>query len=291
MIKSPEAQKLREYVHVITVCPEKDIGLGVPRKPIRLIKPEDEVRLVQSETGEDITEKMAEYCENFLDMLPDADGFVLKNRSPTCGINAVKIYKSHGKSPVAGHTAGIFGQMIIDRFPFLAIEDEGRLNDIHIREHFFTKLFTLADFHQVEESGEMAKLVDFQARNKLLLLAYNQEKMRVLGKIAANHDKLPFDDIITDYANVLYEGLSKPYKIGPVINVLQHAFGYVSEKLSSREKEYFEISLENYREKKIPLSTIQTLMNSWIIRFEVEYLEQQSFFEPFPNELKDIKSP
>jgi uncharacterized protein YbbK (DUF523 family) len=95
---------------------------------------------------------MNNFSEKFLSSLKEVDGFILKFRSPSYGIKDVRIYAKSEKSPATGKGPGFFGGWVLKHFPGLAIEDEGRLRSLKIREHFLTKLFTLARFRAVRRS-------------------------------------------------------------------------------------------------------------------------------------------
>ncbi len=281
-------RKLKPYVKFIPVCPEMEIGLGTPRDPIRIVKVGDQLRLMQPSTGKDFTNVMNRFSEKFLGSLGEVDGFIMKSRSPSSGIKDVKIYQALEKAPAIGKGAGLFGGRILEMFPGSAIEDEGRLLNLKIREHFLTRIFTFASFREVQKSGAMSRLVSFHAQNKYLLMASNQKEMRILGRIVANHEKRKFRELIEDYRTHLQNALLRPARESANINALMHALGYFSDKLSSREKSYFLKMLEKYRARKITLSTVTSIMRAWIVRFDEKYLAEQSFFEPYPEELVGI---
>lgn len=281
-------EKLKPYVDYRPVCPEVEIGLGVPRNPIRIISVNNEFRLVQPATGADVTDKMRNFAESFLNHIGEVDGFILKSRSPSCGPKDVRIYSGVEKENSISKDSGFFAQAIFEKFPNLAIEDEGRLKNFSIREHFLTKLFTLSSFRRIRESNLLNELVKFHSENKLMLMAYNQNEMRVLGRIVANTGKKPIEELIGDYQNVLYRAMANASKYTSNINVLMHGMGYFSQQLSSKEKEFFLDSLERYRSEFIPLSVPLNILRGFIIRFEQEYLMQQTFFEPYPEGLMDI---
>ncbi len=276
------------YVDVTTVCPEVEIGLGVPRSPIRRVEEDESILLLQPETGRDVTEEMSSFTDRFLDGLRDVDGFVLKYRSPSCGLSQARIYNS--RSPRAGHRkgAGAFGEQVVARFPDLPIEDEGRLQNFDIRQHFLTRLFALARFREVVRSGKMRDLVSYHASHKFLLMAYNQTAMRELGRIVANADRRPFPEVAAAYRTRLTEALATAPRRTSAVNVLLHGFGYVSDGLSTSEKAFFLETLERYRAKQVPLSVPASLIRSWILRFDVDYLLDQVYFEPFPQELVSV---
>jgi uncharacterized protein YbgA (DUF1722 family)/uncharacterized protein YbbK (DUF523 family) len=281
-------RELEPFVEFIPICPEVEIGLGVPRDPIRIVDPGEAPRLVQPSSEKDVSEAMRRFSKRFFESLPAVDGFILKSRSPSCGIKDVRVYSGLGKSAPVGKSAGFFGSAVLERFPGLAVEDEGRLTNFRIREHFLTRLFTNARFRDVEREGTIRALVRFHSENKHLLLAYNQAAMRRLGRIAANPDRKAPGDVLPAYRETLSLATAKMARLGSNINVLQHAFGYVSDQLSEGEKTLFLQALERYRSRRIPLSAVTQLLRAWIVRFDVEYLADQTYFQPYPDELVSI---
>jgi len=290
MIACPVVKQLKSLVEFKPVCPEMGIGLGVPRDPIRVIDGAGRRSLYQPSTGRDLTGAMADFSRDCLSKIGEADGFILKARSPSCGIKDVKVYpgREGHQASLAGKGAGFFGEKVLELFPGLAIEDEGRLESDGIREHFLTKLYTLADFRQVGKTGTTAKLVDFQLRHKLLLMAYSQKEMRALGKIAVNTLNLPWHELVADYRTHLHAALARMPRATANINVLMHALGYCRDELSSTEKDFFLDQLTEYRREKLPLSAVIAVMRSWMARFKNEYLGRQSYFEPYPEQLSSV---
>lgn len=286
MIRSAFVDKMKEHVDFVPVCPEMEIGLGVPRNPVRLVGTERSLRMVQAETMKDATKAMEAFTSSFLDSLEDVDGFILKDRSPSCGNKDVKLYPKMGRvAPFSAKGSGLFGREVLRRFPHLAVENEGRLNSFRIREHFLIKLFTLYRFRSVKASGKMSALVRFHTENKLLLMAYNQSVMRRMGRVVANPEKKAPEAQIAEYGELLGCAFARLSRYTSNINVLMHALGFFKEGLTSDEKSYFLRTLDRYRNEKLPLSVCTELLKSWIVRFNEQYLEQQSFFSPYPEQL------
>lgn len=286
MISSPEVRALKNFVEFVPVCPEAAIGLGVPRKPIRIVEKKGVQRLVQGETERDVTGEMKEFSREFLASVGDVDGFILKDRSPSCGFKDVKVYPSTGKVGVLhGKGTGFFGQEVAARFGHLAVETEGRLYNARLRENFYTKLYTLASFRMLKRKPTAGALVRFHSENKYLLMACNQSVMRQMGRVVANLEKRPAGEVLSSYEALLHQALAKPPRISSIINVLMHEAGYFKDRLDSREKSYFSEQLELYRGNRLPLSVLNALLYSWIVRFDEEYLRSQTFFNPFPGEL------
>jgi uncharacterized protein YbgA (DUF1722 family) len=231
---------------------------------------------------------MQGYAASFLDGLGEVDGFILKNRSPSCGLNDVKVYASTKKGAAASKNQGMFGGAVMERFPHLAIEDEGRLKNYRIREHFLSRVYTMAAFREVRASKAIKNLVEFQTGNKLLLMSYSQKELKALGKIVANPERRPFDQVTADYEVHLLAALARPQRCNSHVNVFMHALGYFSRDLPSREKAFFLDELQKYRNGMSPASTLRALLKSWSVRFSQDYLERQTYFEPYPEELLEL---
>jgi uncharacterized protein YbgA (DUF1722 family)/uncharacterized protein YbbK (DUF523 family) len=288
MISSPVVDLLKPFVAFHPVCAEVEIGLGIPRSPIRIVLDGGEARLVQPETGLDVTERMQDFAQVYLSGLRDIDGFILKSRSPSCGIKDTKHFAGTDKGSAASKGAGFFGVAVLEVFSGLAIEDEGRLLNYRIREHFFTKIFTLAAFRKVKAAQAMKDLVGFQSEYKYLLMAYNQKELRALGRIVANPDRRPVAEVLDIYEKHLKQALAGAPRYTSCMNVLMHALGYFSRELSSKEKAYFLGTLDEFRARRLPLSVPVGIMKSYIVRFEEPYLARQTFFEPYPEALVSI---
>ncbi len=287
-IVSDLVKKLLPHVKVIAVCPEVEIGLGIPRDPLRIVLKKDKMKLIQPKTGLDFTKKMENFVSSFLESLSVVDGFILKGRSPTSALKDAKIYS--GPNPGAalrGKGPGFFGKAVLERYSPLAIEDEGRLRNPRIKSHFLTKLFTLARFREIKKSSK--ELLEFHSENKLLLKAYNEKELRILGEIVAKRDQVDTGEAILDYEEHLFLALKRPPSCGSQINVLLNSLGHFSKHLSSEEKQFFLNSVNDYKIGVIPSSVLIGIFNSWIMRFKDEYLLRQSFFQPYPKELVDIE--
>jgi uncharacterized protein YbgA (DUF1722 family)/uncharacterized protein YbbK (DUF523 family) len=287
LIRAPFVLQLMPFVELSPVCPEVELGLGVPRPPIRLVRRGESLQLYQPDTRRDVTHDMEDFTERFIGGLGDVDGFILKSRSPSCGIKDTKVYGGADDTQPLGRGAGLFGGAVLERFPRAAVEDEGRLTSYRLRHHFLTKLFARASFRAVKTSGRMAELARFQTENKLTLMAYHQTELRALGRIVANPEKRPFAEVAAAYEEHLTHALERPPRNTSNINVMMHALGYVSDGLSAGEKRHFLHALDEYRAGRMSLSAPLVLLQSWIERFDQPYLREQTFLDPYPQELTD----
>lgn len=285
MISDGFVKHLDKFVDFTPVCPEVEIGLGVPRMPIRIFYKSGKLRLIQPATGKDVTKKMHSFAKDFLSGLFGVDGFILKYRSPSCGPSNVKIdgYPQDADFP----RRGMFSVNVYKLFPGLAIEDEGRLRNFEIREHFLTKLFTLARFKLAQDEGKASSLVDFHTRHKFLLMSYSPSVLEGLGRIVAA--KKEPEKKFKEYMSALYSAMHKRRTKGRMVNTFQHIFGFFSDALSDKEKKFFLESLTLYREGRIPASAVGMLLNSWALSQKSDYISNQFFLEPFPPELVELR--
>ena len=276
---------LEPHVQYRPVCPEVQVGLGVPRDTIRLVASDDRNLLVQPATGRDLTDDMEGFAARHLDGLDEVDGFILKSRSPSCGLGHVKIFDGAGSRRMVRRGAGVFADAVLKRFGDLAIEDEGRLRNHRIREHFLTKLFALARLRDVARAERMARLVRFHAAYKFLLLAYSERDLRQLGRVVANPRRKRLEAVFAEYRRGFVRALRDTPRYTSVINVFQHISGFFRKELSGGEKAHFAELLNWYREGQLPASAIASLLESWAVRFGSTYILDQALFAPFPEAL------
>jgi len=290
IIKNEFVEKIKPLVNFIPICPEYEIGLGIPRDPIRIIEKEGKRLLIQPSTDKDVTEDMNDFSNKFLYNLKNIDGFILKSQSPSCGIKDVKIYPKAKNSTPKFRDSGFFGKKVIDRYSYLAIEDENRLRNTIIKEHFLKKVYTLATFRNIKHTEKISDLIDFHTKNKFLLMSYNQKNLKLMGNLIANQNKQSFKEVIRNYEKLLHITFSRGNRCNSNINILQHAFGFFSKKISKNEKEMLLDKINKYRYKQIPLEIPIAILKSWIIRFDEPYLKNQTYFEPYPPELHEAEA-
>ncbi len=140
-ISFPHLDDIFAAADVRFICPEMEIGLGVPRDSIRIRCDAGKHLLVQPATGRDLTADMKRFCDEFLRTLDPAqvDGFILKSRSPSCALTDAKVYDDGGDSTI-GTGPGLFGAAVLHRFPRHAVIDEEQLADPEKRRDFMARI-------------------------------------------------------------------------------------------------------------------------------------------------------
>lgn len=132
---------LGPHVEWIRVCPEVEVGMGVPREPVRLVRAGGDVRMITVSTSIDYTDAMRAWAARRAAALAamDLDGYVLKSDSPSCGMDGVKLYDPESRS-WSRDGVGLFAAALMAACPDLPVEEEGRLADPAIRARFIQRL-------------------------------------------------------------------------------------------------------------------------------------------------------
>ena len=127
---------LGEYFRFVPVCPELEVGMGLPREAVRLVGDPASPRMIGNRSLQDWTDRMNTYAAKRVRQrdLTGLSGYILKKDSPSCGMARVKVYNDRGMPEKNG--VGLFAQALQQQLPLLPIEEEGRLNDPRLREEF-----------------------------------------------------------------------------------------------------------------------------------------------------------
>ncbi|MGA4721973.1 YbgA family protein [Fictibacillus nanhaiensis] len=280
-------KKLMDYVDFVPVCPEVEIGLGTPRETIRIVKKGEDHFLLQPSTQRDITNEMRTFSDGYLAGIIDTDGFILKTRSPSCGLKEVKVYASTEKGPAIGHSSGLFGGRVAELYSHLAIEEEGRLNNFTIRDRFYTKLFTLAAFRNILPQGLKA-IKSFHQKNQFLFMAYSNPTLKVMNRILKKEQENGEERTIQLYAKAMNKLFNRTARSDSNRKVAYEIFKRFQPHLSPKEIAFFEELLQKYANKKEPFSSVATILKSHAIRFEDSEILGQTFFAPYPEILLEI---
>jgi uncharacterized protein YbgA (DUF1722 family)/uncharacterized protein YbbK (DUF523 family) len=274
------------FVEWVAVCPEVEAGFGTPREAMRLVDVDGRLRLLTVRTHADLTDRLDRYAERRVDELgvEDLSGYVLKSDSPSCGLERVKVY---GRSTAPKRTGtGLFAGQLRRRFPFLPLEEEGRLADPRLRENFVERVFAYRRARDLFESRwTPAGLVAFHTAHKLTLMAHSPVAYRSLGRLVARRQRLPPRELEARYFEGFMGALATIATPPRHANVLQHMAGYFKKLLDRREKTELAETIDDYRIGLTPLVVPMTLIRHYVRRYDVVYLSQQVYLEPHPKEL------
>lgn len=274
-------QSLKDYVDIQTVCPELAIGLSIPREPIRIEmnKENEEYRLIDYNSKNDYTNQMTEFSEEFINGLDGIDGFILKSRSPTCGLKDAKVYYRGNKCSIRSNENGFFSQKIIDKYDYLPIENEGRLKNYNIRDNFFTRIFFINNLKNNKN------IIEFHKNNLLLLKSYDEESTNEVSDIL-NENRM--EDQVHQYKEKVLNIVSNQRKKENKLSIIIKVFEKYKNMLNEEEINMFNGLIESYENQRIPFSTLEVVIKMYETRFKDKDILNQTFFYPYPENLINI---
>ena len=274
------------FVEWVSVCPEVEAGFGTPREAMRLVDDDGRLRLVTVKTGVDLTSQMEGFARRRVEQLAaeDLSGYVLKKDSPSCGVELVKVYNQHAVPSRSGQ--GLFAAALRARYPHLPGEEEGRLSDPRLRDHFVERVFAYRRLRELFASRwTVGSLVRFHTVHKLTLMAHSVAAYRALGRLVAAAKTAKRSDLQDDYTRGFMTALAAIATPRKHTNVLQHMAGYLKRPLDEDSKAELLATIEDYRTGLVPLIVPITLLRHHVRHHGVAYLAGQIYLEPHPREL------
>ncbi|CAH9065264.1 hypothetical protein PSECIP111854_03641 [Pseudoalteromonas sp. CIP111854] len=275
------------HVEYVKFCPEVAVGLPIPRPTIRQIKVGDTIKVCRPDGSGDVGPKLNEYGKKVAtEQAKHLSGFVFCAKSPSCGMERVKIYNEAG----TGNTSegvGFFAQQIMAHNPLLPCEENGRLNDPHLRENFVMRVYVFKNWQNLilTQIG-LHELTQFHAKHKYLVMSHNYESYRALGRFLAQSSDMPIEQVKHEYIAGLMKALSSPASRKNQTNTLTHLQGYFKNNISKIEKQELCGAIDDYRQGVVPLCVPLTLLKHHLTVHPNEYLAQQVYFDPYPNDLR-----
>ena len=277
---------LGPHVTWVPVCPELEIGMGVPREPVSLVRQGGEVRMVGVESGKDWTRRMNEWSERRARELGKLAlcGYVLKKGSPSCGMERVKLRSEQGRLRRAGR--GLFADALLRRNTTLPVEEEGRLSDPVLRESFIERLFAYRRLHALfAPSWRLHDLVSFHTAHRLQLMSHSPQACRTLGRMVACAKQTPRSELSRRYASEFMTALSSRATRQRHANVLKHCLGTFGKRLEPDARAEILALIEDYRAERVPRVVPITMIRHHVRRLGIASLADQVYLTPDPREL------
>jgi uncharacterized protein YbgA (DUF1722 family)/uncharacterized protein YbbK (DUF523 family) len=277
---------LGAYFRFVPVCPEIEVGMPVPRESVRLEGESTSPRMVGNKTGVDWTERMSRYSRQRVRRpdLAELSGFIFKNRSPSCGMERVKLYVKPGT--VEKKAVGLFARTLMEHYPNIPVEEEGRLADPSLRENFIIRVFAYHRLQQLLRNRfSRGEMVTFHTVHKYLLLAHSPNHYQQLGRLVAGIKSTPATEFKTRYESLFMDGLSCKSTARKNTNVLQHILGFLRPHLSVEERQDIVSAIEDYHRGLTPLIVPITLISHFVRKHDIEYIRNQVYLNPHPKEL------
>jgi uncharacterized protein YbbK (DUF523 family)/uncharacterized protein YbgA (DUF1722 family) len=277
---------LGRFFEYVTICPEIEAGMTVPRPAVRLVADGERIRVVDPKNGVDWTAAMEQHAVQRAGIVDEENlsGFILKSKSPSCGVERVKVYDHNDVPNAKGR--GVFAEELLRRYPWLPVEEEGRLNDPVLRENFIERVFAFDRLRSVF-AGEwtIGTIVDFHSSEKLLLRVHDEATYQGLGRLVANGASQPRPAFAAEYQQMFMDGMAARATVGRHANVLEHMLGYLKNTGDDQARDDARTAIDDYRSGIVPLIVPITLFVHLARRYNIEYLLRQSYLRPHPKEL------
>lgn len=271
------ADTLGARVVFVPVCPEVELGLGTPRQTLRLIRKDGDVRLIMA-NGHDYTVAMRAFAKKRVEQLKDDDlsGYVLKKDSPSCGLTRVKVYEETGIPFKSGR--GVYADALLERWPHLPVEEEGRLQDEALRENFLERL---SAYHRLQTlfrgRWTIGQLVAFHTAHKLAVLAHTTDGYRRLGRLVADAKGMDRAELREAYTAELMRSMTLLATPKKHANVLMHMLGYFRGQIDVGDRDELLTAIDEFRVGRLSRLVPLTLIRHHVRRCQVVYLAGQTY--------------
>ena len=271
------------YFDYVKFCPEVAAGFPTPRPSMRLTgDPHDPVLRFTNDPTSELTEQFTQGYQNKVENCGELDGYILMKNSPSCGLERIKIYQENGH-PHQTRGRGLFTKALMEKYPLLPVEEEGRLNDVHLCENFIMRVFAHYHFrNEVLAQPTYANLLKYHSSYKYLLMAHSQQAYKSLGKRLATAANEPLDELLVEYQTTFMKAIEHPAKRGSHCNVLLHILGYLKKTVPGEERQDIADVIEQYQRGEVNLTTPVTLLHHYIKRDGSDYIRAQRYLEPYP---------
>ncbi len=277
--------ELSNHVSFKSFCPEVAIGLPIPRPTIRQIKQDDIISVSRPDGSGDVTEALAAYGKKVASLTKDLSGYIFCSKSPSCGMERVKVYSPEGNS-LKSTGIGVFANEIMKANPLLPCEENGRLNDPLLRENFVARVYAYKHWQQLSASGlSKHKLTTFHSQYKYTVMSHDLVSYKYLGQLLARSD-LDVEDMAERYIDGLMKALKTMATRKKHANTLSHMQGYFSKHLRTFERQELTQQINDYRLGLVPLVAPLTLIKHYLLQYPKNYLSSQAYLSPYPEELR-----
>ncbi len=274
---------LGRYFEFVPICPEVAVGLGVPRPPIRLVGNTKAPRAIDVENPAlDVTRKLSAYGRQQARALNNISGYILKSRSPSCGVESTKVFSRSGR---VKRGRGIYAAAFMAARPLLPVEEEGRLGDFRLRDNFLERVFAWRRWQALEaQDVTPIRLAAFHAVHELSLRAHGEAHYRALDRLLARADRRNIRHVAQEYIQVFMKALKRPATHARHVGVLTYVANRLKDRLGSRDRTALRAAIQRYRNGRQPLAVPVRLLQRHLRRHPDPWLARQVYLQPGTHE-------
>ena len=274
---------LAEYFEFRPICPEVQIGMSVPRAPIRLAEIKGQVRVIATDNPAlDYSDSLRNLAQQVSPSMGDLSGFIFMQKSPSCGLKSTKVYGEKGQPLYMGD--GAFSAELMQHLPLMPVTEIGRVNDSPIRENFIASVYAYFDWQTNVSASLSAKaLTDFHHRHKLMLTAHNDKSAKHLGQLLSQLKGQNIEHIAQHYITEFMSAMKQPVSRKRHASILLRLQGFLKRKLDKAEKQELSGLIEHYKKGLIPLVVPMTLVRFFMKKYQQH--EALTMLDKYPMEL------
>jgi len=279
------AETLGKIFELITICPELEAGMGVPRPAIHLIQTNTGISAIAAKTGRDFTEDLRAIAANHSKDIAGMSGYVFIHKSPSCGVFRSRIYNNDGEM-LKQNGRGVYAHELMVRFPLLPVEEADRLNDARLRENFLLRVYAYHDWQDLNRNPlEKKNLIEFYTQYKYIMLAHSHRYYKEIGALLSKVNEIEIAELQNRFIYLFMTGLTQLATRGTHANTLFHIQGYLKNHLDKTETVSLTELIMAYKQSHVPLITPITMIKHYLHKYPDAYLAKQKYFDPYPSHL------
>ena len=239
-----------------------------------------------NKSHQDVTKPIEVGVESIISKLGTVYGFILQAKSPSCGVETARVFDAEHN--YTGKKAdGLFVEALRKYDPLLPLEDDGRLTDKALRDHFLRKVFCYyglkTEFIKCENISEM---MEHHSKHKILLRMHNNKVKKELGNLLSQPaSKVDLESMKTQYIEKFMQAIDKPANRGSHYMALQNVLREINKSVSKSQRQYLQEILNKYKDSKVGWEVPVGIIKMYLLELELPYLDKQSYLNPYPEEL------
>lgn len=277
---------LTGYFDLHPFCPEVEAGMGVPREPIQLVYKNKKIRaLGVKNPDDDFTRPLKKITNKNTDKFRHLCGYLLKARSPSCGMAHVPLFKN---KKLKGESTGIFAQKLMKHFPCLPVEESERLDDPTIRENFFQRVYVMHRWQQILKTRLTPKaLQSFHEHHKYLMLSHRADSYQQLERMVKKAKKKNIKTTGKEYISLLMATLKIKASRKSHAVVMREFADQLAEVIKKSEQKELANAIDAFREEGSSITAVINLLRPHIHKLP-DSQAREIYLEPYPKSLGTI---
>jgi uncharacterized protein YbbK (DUF523 family)/uncharacterized protein YbgA (DUF1722 family) len=271
--------KLAKVARMLPICPEVEIGLGVPRPPIHIVEFNQSLHAVGvDDPSLDVTKKLIRFGNSRSRLPNDVCGYIFKARSPSCGVDSTPVALADGRI-IKG--AGLFAAEVTRRLPLLPVVEEEKLVTEAQQVNFLQRVAGYQrwlDFIGTRPGRQ--QLLQFHQYNRLVLMSHGAEGLRELDDWLAGASTGSRGALLQGYGERYMAQFARQATMRCQALVLRRCSRLLRHAVDGGQYAALLREIEHYLAGKRPLADVIGTLRDYQRLAQVSELEGQTYLEP-----------